>query len=73
MAAKYSAVYLPALNIRRLDSQTRLSPGNSAFPEVLLDEIDAAMAQDIVGRRRVKKELRRAESQQRALAGKFSR
>jgi hypothetical protein len=40
--------------------------------KILLDEIDAAMAQDIVGRRHVKKELRQTESQQQRLTGKIS-
>src|ERR1700687_104902 len=40
--------------------------------KILLDEIDAAMAQDVVCRGDVKKELRRAESKQKGLAGKSS-
>jgi hypothetical protein len=35
--------------------------------KVLLDQIDAAMAQDVISRRDVKKELRYAESQQQGL------
>jgi hypothetical protein len=41
--------------------------------KILLGEIDAAMAQDVIGRRDVKKELRHAEGQQQGLAGKVSR
>ena len=40
--------------------------------KVLLGEIDAAMAQDVIGRRDVKKELRYAESQQQGLTRKFA-
>ena len=40
--------------------------------KILLGEIDAAMAQDVVSRRNVEKELRHAESQQQRLAGELS-
>src|ERR1700719_3061258 len=39
--------------------------------KVLFRQFDAAMAQDVIGRRDVKKELRHAEGQQQRLAGKL--
>jgi hypothetical protein len=44
-----------------------------AVPKILLDEIDAGVAQDVVGRGDVKKELRHAECQQQRSSSKTAR